>query len=225
MGAAPNQQGALALIARAPLGRAALVVLCAGLLAYSVWKLTQGIFGRGPEGGGDSQLMDRLASLGGGAAYLVFFALAVRVLSGSAGNASGEPEHAAAGVLGWPGGRLIVGFGGGLLIVISLYQIFDAVRGDFADEDKTHEMGTRERRLFMLLGYVGLTARALVFALVGYFLIRTAVDVDPGSAVGIDGVLARLHHQPYGPWILGFVALGLIIFAAFSLLEARYRRL
>jgi hypothetical protein len=34
-----------------------------------------------------------------------------------------------------------------------------------------------------------------------------------------------LHHQPFGPWALGFVAAGLLTFAAFSVLEARYRRL
>jgi hypothetical protein len=86
-------------------------------------------------------------------------------------------------------------------------------------------MGSAERRLFMLLGYVGLAARAVVFGLVGYFLLRTAIDFDPAKAVGVDGALARLHHQPLGPEALGLVAAGLLVFSAFSLLEARYRRL
>jgi hypothetical protein len=34
-----------------------------------------------------------------------------------------------------------------------------------------------------------------------------------------------LRDQTFGPWVLGLVAIGLITFAAFSLLEARYRRL
>ena len=86
-------------------------------------------------------------------------------------------------------------------------------------------MGAKERRLFMLLGRVGLTARAVVFAIVGYFLVRTASDYNPSSAVGIDGALARLHDEPLGPWLLGLVAAGLLTFAVFSLLEARHRRL
>jgi hypothetical protein len=225
MGAAPNQQGALALIARTSLGRAALVVLCAGLLAYALWKLTQGIFGRGPEGGGGSQLKDRVANLAGGAVYLGFFAVAIRVLSGSSGNASGEQKRAAAGILGSPGGQFIVGIAGGGLIAISLYQLYDALRGEFAKDSKTQQMEPAERRLFMVLGRIGLTARALVFALVGYFLVRTAIDFNPNNAVGVDGALARLHHQPLGPLALGLVAAGLVTFAAFSLLEARYRRL
>lgn len=224
-GAAPNQQGALALIDRSLVGRVALVVICAGLLAYALWKLTQGIFGRGPEGGGGPGLIDRASNLGGGATYLAFFAVAVRVLAGGAGNSSSEPKHATAGILGWPGGPLIVGLGGVVLIAISLYQLYDGLRGGFADDSKTQQMGPRERRLFMWLGHIGLPARALVFALVGYFLVRAAIDYSPGSAVGLDGALARLHHQPLGAVLLGLVAAGLITFAAYSLLEARYRRL
>jgi hypothetical protein len=225
MGTTANQQGALALIDRTVLGRVALVVICAGLLAYALWKLTQGIFGRGPEGGGGARLTDRVAHLGGGAVYLGFFALAIRVLSGSSGNSSGEPKRAAAGILGWPGGQVIVGIGGGVLIAISLYQLYDALRGEFAKDEKKQRMGQIQQRVFRTLGYIGLTARALVFGLVGYFLVRTAIDFNPATAVGVDGALARLHRQPLGPWALGLVAAGLITFAAFSLLEARYRRL
>ncbi len=225
MGAAPNQQGALALIGRSPLGRVALAVICAGLLAYALWKLTQGVLGHGPEGGGGTEPKDRVASLGGGIVYLGFFAVALRVLAGGSGSSSSAPKHAAAGVLGWPGGQLIVGIGGGVLLAISLYQLYDSLTGDFAKDSKTGEMGAAERRVFMLLGRVGLSARALVFALVGYFLVRTAIDFDANKAVGVDGALARLHDQTFGPWVLGLVAAGLVVFATFSLLEARYRRL
>jgi hypothetical protein len=86
-------------------------------------------------------------------------------------------------------------------------------------------MISRERRVFMLLGRVGLIARAVVFTLLGYFLLRTAVDYKPADATGVDGALARLHHEALGPWLVGLVALGLNTFAAFSLVEARSRRL
>jgi Domain of Unknown Function (DUF1206) len=225
MGTAPNQQGALALIARDAFGRVALVVIAAGLLAYALWKLFQGVFGRGPEGGGSSDLKDRIGNLAGGVVYGAFFVVAIRVLTGSAGNSSSEPKRTAAGVLGWPGGQEIVGICGAGLIAISLYQLYDAVTGGFAEESKTQQMDRAQRRVFMTLGHVGLTARALVFTVVGYFLLRTAIEFNPNSAVGVDGALARLHHEPLGPWILGLVAAGLLVFAVFSLLEARYRRL
>ena len=33
------------------------------------------------------------------------------------------------------------------------------------------------------------------------------------------------HRQPFGEWLLALVAVGLITFALFSFMEARYRRL
>lgn len=224
-GTAPDQQGALALIAQAPAGRIGLVVICAGLLGYALWKFAQGFLGHGPEGGGNPELKDRVANLAGGVVYVIFFVVAVRTLMSGSSGGSGQTRQAAAGVLGWPGGQVIVGIAGLAMIAISLYQLSDALRGAFADDSKTGQMDPAERRVFMGLGRVGLSARSLVFALVGYFLVETAVDFKPSRAVGVNGALARLQHQTFGPWLLGLVAAGLLTFAAYSLLEARYRRL
>ena len=223
--AAPNQQGALALIARAPLGKIAVAVAAAGLLAYALWKIGQALFGRGPEGGGDPDLKDRVANGAGGIVYLVFCVVAARILFGNSSSGSNGPSKAAAGVLGWPGGSVIVGITGAVLIAISLFQIYDACRGGFAEDAKLGEMSPLERRAFMLFGHVGLVARALVFGLIGYFVLATAIDFNPQEAVGLDGALSRVHHEPYGPWLLGLAAVGLLVFAAYSLFEARYRRL
>jgi uncharacterized protein DUF1206 len=76
-----------------------------------------------------------------------------------------------------------------------------------------------------VMGRVGLVARAAVFAVVGYFLVRTAIAYDPSNAIGLDGALREVHAQPYGSVLLTLVATGLIVFALFSLTEARYRRL
>ena len=224
-GVAPNQQGALALIARSPIGDAALVVIAAGLLAYAVWKFAQGIAGRGPEGGGSPKAFDRIANIGGGIVYLAFFAVALKALIGSAGNSSGEPKRVAAGVLGWPGGPVLVAVAGLALLAISAYQVYDALSGHFADEVKTADMGEAQRRSFKVLGRVGITARALAFALVGYFLIATAITFDAKDAVGLDGALRRLSHQPLGPELVGLAGAGFLVFAVYSVLEGWYRRL
>jgi hypothetical protein len=225
-GAAPSQQGALSLISRNVISRIALVAIAAGVLAYALWKLTQAIAGAGPEGGGGVGFKDRVANGFGGIAYIGFFLIALRVLAtGSGGSSNHQTRQAAAGVLGWPGGPVLVGAGGAILIGVSAYQIYEAVTGAFARENRTASMQSDRRHAFMLLGRVGISARAIVFALVGYFLVRAAIAFNARTAVGLDGALARVHHEPFGPWLLGLVAVGLLAFAAFSFAEARYRRL
>lgn len=222
---APNQQGALALVARAPLGRIVVCAIAIGLLAYAVWKLGQGLFGRGPEGGGGVGIKDRVANAGGGIAYLVFFAVAINVLVGTDSSGSNDPRDTAAGILGWPAGPELVAIAGITLLLISIYQISDGLKAKFVRDNKTEGMGVEEREVFLALGRIGLVARALVFALIGYFLLRTAVGYDAAKAVGVDGALYRVYSEPYGPWLMGTVAAGLLIFSAFSLFEARHRRL
>jgi len=86
-------------------------------------------------------------------------------------------------------------------------------------------MGSRVRNWIEWIGTFGHLARMVVFGLVGVFLIKAAIDFDPNKAVGLDGALAKLAHASYGPFLLGVVAAGLIAFGAYSLSDARYRRI
>jgi hypothetical protein len=44
-------------------------------------------------------------------------------------------------------------------------------------------------------------------------------------AIGLDGALAMLSHNSYGPFLLGVVAAGLIGFAICSIADARYGKI
>ncbi len=85
-------------------------------------------------------------------------------------------------------------------------------------------MSEQVRRAYTALGVFGHTARAIVFALIGYGLIHAAVTFDPNKAIGLDGALRELARASYGPLLLGIVAAGLIGFAAYSIADARYRK-
>ena len=59
----------------------------------------------------------------------------------------------------------------------------------------------------------------------GSSCVKAAIDYKANEAIGLDGALAKLYNQPFGPWLLGAVAAGLIAFGLFSISEARYRRI
>lgn len=224
-GSATNPQGALALLARTPLGKAALVAVAAGLLAYALWKFTLSAVGLGLEGGGGKKTTDRLRNLAGGIAYCAFFAVAIGVLTSSGSNQSRQPSRTAAGVFSWPAGPWLVGVAGIVLIIVCAVQAYEALQKKFLGDNKTEQMGSDTREWFSVIGQIGLVSRALVFAIVGYFLLRAAIDHKASKAVSVDGALRRVAEQPYGPWLLAVVAAGLILFAIYSFAEARYQRL
>jgi hypothetical protein len=127
-------------------------------------------------------------------------------------------------VLGWPAGRFIV-FAAGLAIVgVGVYQVYRGVSAKFFDDLKTSEMSAGERRWTKRIGIFGLAARGLVFMLIGWFLLKAAVEFDPKEAAGLDEALATLAKASYGPVLLGITAAGLIAFGVFCAVQSRYRQ-
>jgi len=217
-----DQQGALHTVARQPFGKVLLTLVAVGLGGYALWRFVRAAMGRGPEGSDTG--FDRVAALASGLVYLGLCIVAVRILAGSP-KASANPDQTTAGVFGWPAGTWIVGAAGLVLIGVGLYQGYRGVTKDFLADSKTEEMGPHVKRWIGWIGLVGHLARMVVFTLAGAFLVKAAVDYNPRSAIGIDGALAKLLQQPYGPLLLGLVAAGLIAFATYSFSDARFRRI
>jgi hypothetical protein len=218
-----NQHGALSTVSDQPFGSLLLTLLAIGLGGYALWRLFRAALGRGPEGSDSG--FERLAALASGLAYGALCVLAVEILIGSGSSGSTTPQSSAAGVLGWPGGPWIVGAAGLVTIGVALYQAYKGITQKFLDDSKTDEMSPSVRKWISRVGTVGHLARAVVFGLIGIFLVKAAIEYDPKTAVGLDGALAKLANQPYGSVLLGIVAAGLIAFAVYSLSDARYRKI
>jgi hypothetical protein len=220
-GKTTSQQGALHTIAKEPFGKLLLVLLAVGLAGYAMWRLVRAALGHGPEGSDDTK--DRIASLESGIAYALLCATAIQILLGSGGG-GGSPDKTTAGVLGWPAGRFLVIAAGLVIIGVGAEQGYKGFTKKFLEKPKTEEMGARMKQVFTAVGVFGHLARMVIFALIGYFLIKAAIDYQPKKSVGLDGALAALGHSSYGPVLLGVVAFGLIGFACYSVLDARYRK-
>ena len=221
-GTTTNQQGALKTIAHQPFGTVLLILVAIGLAGYALWRLVHALLGHGPEDADSG--FERVAALGSGLVYAGLCAIAVEILLGSGGSA-GNTSKTTKGVFGWPGGVWLIGIAGVVLIGIGIYQGYRGITKDFLKESKTERMSPRIQELVEWLGCFGHLARMVVFGLVGAFLIKASIDYNPNNAVGLDGALAKVAHASYGPYLLGIVAAGLIAFGAYSLSDARYRRI
>jgi hypothetical protein len=218
-----NQQGALKTVAHQPFGKVLLVLVAIGLGGYSVWRLVRAAIGHGPEGSDTG--IERVAALASGLAYGALCFLAVEILLSGHGSTSGNPKQATAGVFGWPEGTWIVGAAGVAMIGVALYQGYRGITKKFLDDSKVEEMKPEVKRWICRVGMIGHLARMVVFGLIGIFLVKAAINYNPRQAVGLDGALAKLTHYSYGPFLLGVVAVGLIAFAAYSVSDARYRKI
>jgi len=220
---AASQQGAVAQVAGEPWGKALLVVIALGLLAYAGWGLVCAATGEAVEDQEDRGPWTRLAY---GARGVFYAALAVGALGMALrGSGGGQEQEQTASLLSLPAGRWIVGGVGVALIVSGLANAYWGLSGRFKDQMRTWEIPRRRERLLSALSRFSLVSRLLVFGLIGVFLVRAAVQHDPTEAKGLDDALAELARTPLGTLLLLVVAAGLVSYAVFRLMEARYRKL
>lgn len=221
----PDQQGALTAVAHQPLGKVLLVVTAVGFAGYAVWRLSAAFLDTEGDGTDAKGWAQRAADLGRGLLYAAFCVTALRLVAGSSGDDRTNEADLTAAALRAPLGRLAVAAAGLAVIGAGIYNGYRAFSGNYRKNFDTGDMSRRARRWLPRVATVGLAARAVVFGLVGTFLVRAAFRYDPNEAVGVDGALQRLAEAPYGPALLAVVAAGLFTFGLFSFLEARYRRL
>jgi uncharacterized membrane protein len=223
-------EGALQAIAAHPGGRVGLGLLAAGFLGYALLALVQATFRHQEVQRATERWARRLFFGGVAVVYLAFAAyaasLVVRPQSGqaSAGGVHRQEVELTARVLGWPFGQVLVGAVGVALVGAGMGFGYQAATTNFQERLKHEEMPSAVRRAATVTGVVGSWARAIVLALVGVFVGWAAISFNPRRARGLDASLRTVAHQPYGPYLLVAVALGLACYGVYVLVEVRYRK-
>ena len=224
-GAIADPRDVLVTIARQPFGRVLLGLTALGLSGYVLWRLLQAGFDPEHKGTDARGLLTRLGFAVSGVAYAALAVLAARMAlgAGGAGSHAAEQEWTAT-VLAQPFGPWLVGIIGGMMIGVGLAHVYRAYTAHFMQEYATGEMSARQQRWAQWLGQGGLAARGVTFGIMGGFCIYAGVSADPSEARGLGGALVVVAQQPYGPWLLGVVAVGLVAYGLFCLSQALYRR-
>ncbi|GAB4460565.1 MAG: DUF1206 domain-containing protein [Armatimonadaceae bacterium] len=217
--------GALQTIAQQPLGTFLLIVIAVGLVGYAIWRLVQGVSDPEHEGTDAEGIAKRIGYVGSGLAYGGLALTAIGILRGTSngGSQDSSAENATQTLMAQPFGQWLVGIAGGVVITVGLIALYIAYKEKFRDRLKLEEMSSTEVTWATRAGKMGYAARGIVYGIIGIFLINAALQADPNEARGLDGALQTLAQQPYGPWLLGIVALGLVAFGVYSFVEARYR--
>ena len=219
----PDKSGALRTIAEQPFGKLLLGLLAAGLAGYALWRLAQAILDRDDEGEGPAGLAKRAGALGKAGWYAILCGLTLSVLVGE-GSGNGNEQQTTAGVFERPFGRYLVYAAGLAFLGAAAFNGYRAVTGKFKKKLRTAEMSEAEEQAATGVGVLGHLARFAVFGLIGLFLLEAAWEFDSKQARGLDGALLEVAQQPYGALLLGAVAVGLIAYALYCFVQARYRR-
>jgi Domain of Unknown Function (DUF1206) len=213
-----DKAGAIATLAGLPFGAVLLWIMAAGFAALALWQASEALFGGG-------KAIERAESAARTVVYvLVFTTLFSMMTTDKAPSDDQKSRDLTAGLLGLPGGPVIVGAAGLGLVVLGLYWVRRGATKGFREELDLGSMSPRARSVMERLGFGGYVARGVIATLAGVFVGQAAITYDPGKAGGIDATLRQFAGTPAGPWLLAVVAVGLLLFAGYCFGEARWRR-
>lgn len=223
-GKTTDSSGAFASVASQPFGEVLLWIVAVGLIGYVCWRLIQTFWDPENKGTSLKGIGVRIGYLISGIIYggLALKALKVAMHAGSSGSSK---QTWTAKLMSQPFGVWIVGIIGVIIIAFGLKQMMNGYKEKFAKKFKTSEMSSHELRIGKKIGKLGLIARGITFAIIGYFLVQTALTTDSNKVIGLDGALAKIAEQPFGQFMLGAVAIGLFLYGVFQLLKGKNRHM
>jgi hypothetical protein len=229
-GATTDQRGALRVIGQGPAGTMALVVIGVGLLGYMAWRFVSAATDAEGKGNEPTSLALRAASAARGLAYGLLGIQTLRAVAagqaGPSGGGSGQTRHWTARLMDLPFGRALVVLAGLGVIGYAGYQLYRAASRERVGKHlDLAEAGRDRARWILRAGQFGIAARAVVFVVLGLFLLQAARQHDSSAAGGLQASLSGLARAPFGHLVLGVVALGLVAYGAYQLATARYRHM
>ncbi|WP_306259835.1 DUF1206 domain-containing protein [Pararhizobium sp. IMCC21322] len=236
-GAGQNKdtKGALRVVLEQPLGDAMLAVMIIGLAGYILWRLVQSLLDTDDHGWSAKGLMVRAGLLASAFTYTALALFSLSLLgfwfetgsgsdgsgnSGSSGNSGGLAETMF-GIVGMNYSSLALA---AVFLGVAIAHWWKALHKKYADHFQASQ---RQMQFIHPVAIAGLTARGSVFALISVLLFYRYLNAgnSPSSTPNVRDALEFVQSLPFGRWLLLAMGIGLILFAAYSLTEAVWRKI
>ena len=210
--------GALEELFRHPLGTIAIFGIAAGMMCFAFWRIAQGVLDADNLGNSPRALRRRAAYT---VSSLAYFALAAIAVGTILQVATSSPRSWAAWVLGWPLGSVALGLVGVGFLAMAAATAVRAFRAPFKDDI---DLKPSTKKWLVPIGRAGHGARSIIFVLIGYFLVISALRSDTNEVRDMAGALNGLQDQQFGMILYTAVAIGLASFGLFEFILALYRK-
>lgn len=212
--------------AKWPFGLFLISALAACLIAFSGWRMLQAVFDADNHGTTPKAWAIRAGQAVSGLVYGALALSALELLDGlediGEADETDSAQTAAAEILAWPHGDWLVIVGGLVLLAVGIGNLAQGALQDFG---KRLQCGPDVCRWVVPLGRAGYIGRGLATLPLGIFLLRAGWEVRASEVRTWADALQTVEAQPFGSALLAALALGLIAFGLFGVVEAVFRRI
>lgn len=224
-GSIAGPKEALEVLRSKTFGKTLVLVIALGLACYAMWRWVQSILDADNRGKKPKGLAMRGAYAVSG---LIHIALAWAVFKMAMGRSEGGDNSEAgltAKLMAQPFGIWLVGIVGLIIGGIAVFHIARGWKGSFKKRLDFSKVNQKFCDILCRTCQFGLIARGITFLIISWFFIRAAKNYNPQEAGGLSDALHKVASQPYGPWLLAVMGLGLVAYGIHALVEARFRRI
>jgi hypothetical protein len=215
-----SQTGAFAEMAKSGFGQVLLFVVAGGFAALLVWQVVEALVGH-REHDGSKRVFKRVASAGKAVVYGVLGFSALKMALGQGQGSSGTKTWTAQ-LMSAPGGQLLVAAVGLGIVGVGAFLAYKGMAEKFTKDLDSHAKASDRRTPIVLLGKVGYAAKGATLGAVGLLFVIAAATHEADKSGGLDKALTTLLHQPFGPVLVGAMALGLAAFGLYCFAWARH---
>lgn len=204
-------------------GNLLLIIMGLGLLCYAGWRFVQSF--SDPEGiGSDKKAkVKRTAFFVSGCTYMGLGGIALwRAFSTGPSDSSGNSQNSSS-LLGSDTGLIILGAVGIIFIATGIYQFVRAYKKEFLKKFNFDSFKGERRKAIKNSAYMGMGSRGILFLIIGYFALHAAITSNPSEIKTTMDAFSFLEESNYGPYLLGLVAAGLVGYAFYMFMMAKYR--
>lgn len=127
-------------------------------------------------------------------------------------------------LLSQPWGRTTLEASGIVVIAFGAVQLWLGLRGGRLGQQLAAGRLGAAGPYAIQVGRFGRAIRGLVTAIIGWFLVRAARDLDPREVREIGGALEVLHRMRFGGLLLGIAGAGLCAYGVYLVLLGFFRR-
>lgn len=218
-----GKTGVFRFLLEQPYGQVLLALVAVGMLCYTLWRFIQAIRGTGQKGNEAKGIGRRIGYAFSGAVYgaLAFTAAQLVLGQRNSGGGTDQRQTLARELLAQPFGQWLLGAVAIGTMAMGVYQFYRASTGKYMRKVQEQQLKPEIRKSLVRAGLIGYSARGFVWLIIGYMLLRAAINANFREAGSSTQAFAFVKDNAYGSVLLGILALGLICYGVFMFVRAK----
>ncbi len=226
-GQTTGKTGVIEFLQNQPFGQVLLILMAVGLACYAFYRFML-VAGKSERLESKSEGKRKALKAGYVVSGLVYLALAVyaimEVAGGGGGGGGSSKQSVLSQIMSQSWGPIFFYAVAAGLAAKAIAQFAKVIKNDFYKYVRQNDVDPEKaRKAVKISGTAGYIARGILVAITAWFFYEAAATHNASQAQGSEGAFAFLDQMSSGPWLMGAVAAGLVLYGIYMFILARYR--